>query len=99
MKLPSFSIATMMCIVAAAAVDGYLLRQIDYGGDNEEILGAAGIFCMVNILAIPFLRVVSRPARIGPSSSVSRSAALWQGSPNWAVSACGPKRWKRSLSP
>jgi uncharacterized membrane protein len=66
MRLPSFSIAALMGVVAIAAIDGYLLRQIDLGEDNAEILGAAGIFVMVNMLATGFLRIISRRDRTGP---------------------------------
>lgn len=66
MKLPSFSIAALMCCVAIAAVDGNLLRQMDLGDDNEEILGAAGIFVMVNVLGVGLLRIMARRGRPGP---------------------------------
>jgi hypothetical protein len=58
MKLRSFSIATLMFFVAVAALDARLLRQIDLGDGDPEILGAAGIFVMVNILAFGLLRLV-----------------------------------------
>ena len=58
MKLRSFSIATLMFFVAVAALDARLLRQIDLGNSNPEILSAAGIFVMVNILAFGVLRLV-----------------------------------------
>ena len=57
MRLPSFSIA---------AIDGYLLRQIDLGEDKSEIQGAAGIFLMVNKLATAFRRTTSSRDRTGP---------------------------------
>ncbi len=58
MKLHSFSIATLMFFVAVAALDARLLRQIDLGDGDPEILSAAGIFVMVNILAFGLLRLV-----------------------------------------
>jgi hypothetical protein len=66
MKLPSFSIATLMFLVAIAGVDGYLLHQIDEGEDNPEIFAAASIFVMVNILALGFLRILSRRGKNCP---------------------------------
>jgi hypothetical protein len=58
MKLRSFSIATLMFFVAVAALDARLFRQIDLGDGDPEILSAAGIFVMVNILALGLLRFV-----------------------------------------
>ena len=58
MKLRLFSIATLMVFVAVAALDARLLRQIDLGDGDPEILSAAGIFVMVNILAFGLLRLV-----------------------------------------
>lgn len=66
MRLPSFSIAALMCVVAIAAVDAYLIRQMDLGEENAEILGAAGIFVMVQVLGEGLLRIISSREKPSP---------------------------------
>jgi hypothetical protein len=63
MRLPSFSIATLMLFVAMAALDASLLRQIGVWESNEKVASACSIFVMVNILAVGFLRIMSLRGR------------------------------------
>ena len=103
MKLRSFSIGTLMFLVAIAAVDASLLRHIDVGQGNAEILSAAGVFVMVNILAFALLRVVSVRGRdcaflagfvVAGTMAVLAYLAFFRWYPDHAV-----ELWLRSRDP
>ena len=63
MKRPSFSIFTLMLIVAMVAIDFSLLRLIDMASFDEGFLAqgqaVASVFIMVNILALGLLRFIA----------------------------------------
>ncbi len=63
MKRPSFSIFTLMFIVAMVAIDFSLLRLMDMASFNAQFVAqaqaVASVFVMVNILALGLLRFIA----------------------------------------
>ena len=74
MKRPSFSIFTLMFIVAMVAIDFGLLRLMDMASADAQFVvpsqAVGSVFLMVNILALGLLRVIAvrgknRPFLVG----------------------------------
>jgi hypothetical protein len=70
MKRPSFSIFTLMFIVAMVAIDFGLLRLMDMGSVDEQFVAqsqaVASVFLMVNILALGLLRIIAARGKNRP---------------------------------